>query len=377
MRRSSLSPLRGRVARLTLVAVIAAALLSAAIAATTAPAQVLGRQAPRHGVNWFPGYYVLSDRTDSILKKMLQDPLVAPFTGVQLRYHWADSERSRGDYSRGFAQLDHDLKIIAGTRKKLLVMLQYKSFDRSPAVPAYLLAPGGPWCSGRYCGQLSVGHSSLAMVWNPAVNARLRAWIRATAVHLARSRYASSVAGIVFNETSLPTDGVDVLREAGYDPYRYMYGLQANLLAATRAAPRLPVFYYHEGGFVSMNGESVNAGQIMGDWMLRHPHIGTGTPDLKPKDPKSAHHPCANPLYQGRIPCNPDVQSRDYDRDVTDSLQQTLAAALRPAPVGLRASYVTFSYTRAPDPSQAFTFAEVSAYIARHAMPKTAIPPGW
>jgi hypothetical protein len=377
MRRFSLSPLRGRVGRFALVAVIAAGLLSAATAATTAPAQGLGRKAPRHGVNWFPGYYVLSDRTGSILKKMLHDPLVAPFTGVQLRYHWADSERSRGDYSRGFAQLDHDLKIIAATRKKLLVMLQYKSFDRHPAVPAYLLAPGGPWCSGVYCGQLSVGHSSLAMVWNPAVNARLRAWIRATAVHLARSRYASSVAGIVFNETSLGTESENVLRQAGYDPYRYMYGLQANLLAASRAAPRLPVFYYHEGGFVSMDGKSVNAGQIMGDWMLRHPHIGTGTPDLKPKDPKSAHHPCANPLYEGRIPCNPDVQSHDYDRDVTDSLQQTFDAALSPPPVGLGASYLTFSYTRGSNPSQAFTFAEVSAYIARHAMPNRAIPPGW
>ena len=35
---------------------------------------------------------------------------------------------------------------------------------------------------------------------------------------------------------------------------------QADLLAAVDAAPRLPVFYYHEGGFVSMDGESVHAG---------------------------------------------------------------------------------------------------------------------
>ena len=48
----------------------------------------------------------------------------------------------------------------------------------------------------------------------------------------------------------------------------YMKGLQADMLAAVDAAPRLPVFYYHEGGFVSMDGESVHAGTVMGDWML-------------------------------------------------------------------------------------------------------------
>ena len=84
-------------------------------------------------------------------------------------------------------------------------MLQYKKHDGTPAVPSYLLSEGGPWCSGRYCGELVHGDKHVAMVWNDAVSARLVAWLSAMAAHLATSPYASSVAGIVFNETSLPT----------------------------------------------------------------------------------------------------------------------------------------------------------------------------
>jgi hypothetical protein len=328
------------------------------------------------GVNWFPGYYVLAHGTTASAKqKILDDPLVAPFTGVQFRYHWSETELAAGDYTAGFAQLDADLENVAGRSKKLLVMLEYKKHDGTAAVPAYLQSEG-PWCSGRYCGELVDGDRRLAMVWNAAVRARLEAWVSATAAHLASSPYALSVAGIVFNETSLPTLDRTLLAEAGYDPYAYMTGLQTDMLAAVNAAPRLPVFYYHEGGFVSMEGESVNAGSVMGDWMLQHPHTGTGTPDLKPKDPKSSGHPCADPRYQGRIPCNPDVQAGDYALSRTDSLDQSFQYATSPAPDGLSASYLTFSYAVGSGPN-AFTFEDVSRYIASHPTPNSSVPPGW
>jgi hypothetical protein len=328
------------------------------------------------GLNWYPGYYVLAHGTTASAKqRILDDPLVAPFTGVQFRYHWSETELAPGDYTQGFAQLDADLENVAGRAKKLLVMLQYKKHDGTAAVPTYLQSDG-PWCSGRYCGELVEGDRRLGMVWNAAVSVRLEAWVSAMAAHLESSPYASYVAGIVFNETSLPTLDQTLLAEAGYDPYAYMTGLQADLLAAVDAAPHLPVFYYHEGGFVSMDGESVNAGSVMGDWMLQHPHTGTGTPDLKPKEPKSSGHPCANPAYQGRIPCNPDVQAGDYALSRTDSLDQSFQYATGPAPDGLLASYLTFSYGVGSGPN-AFTFEDVSRYITSHPMPNTSVPAGW
>jgi hypothetical protein len=330
---------------------------------------------PSGSVNWFPGYYVLAHDSGGH-QKILDDPLVASFTGVQFRYWWSDSELAPHDYSAGFAALDADLKAVAAKSKKLIVMLQYKKSDGTPAVPADLLKGPGPWCSGRYCGELAVGSSHLAMVWNPAVNARLKAWISAMAAHAASSPYASSLAGIVFNETSLGTTDTGILGEAGYDPYAYMKGLQDNLLAGTNAAPRLPVLYYHEGGFVSMDGQSVKAADVMGNWMLQHPHTGTGTPDLKPKSPKTTSHPCAVPSFQGRIPCNPDVQAGDYSTSATDSLDQSFRYAFDSAPSGLHASFLTFSYSVGSGPN-AFTFADVSRYIATHPVPNTAVPPGW
>jgi hypothetical protein len=327
------------------------------------------------GYNWYPGYYVLNSKDDPATKRaILADPLVKPFTGVQFRYHWDASELTPGDYSAGFAALDADLKRVAAKGKKLLVMLTYKKFDGTPAVPADLRTNPGAWCSGSYCGEFTNGTgTSLALLWNPAVEARLKAWITAMATHLSQSPYIGSVAGIVFNETALGTTDTTVLASAAYNPDTYIQALEDNLLAATTAAPRLITILYYEGGFVSMDGKAVNAGQKIGDWLLQHPRAGAGTPDLKPKNPKDTKHPCANPAYQAHIVCAPAVQAPDYSTKVTDSFDQSFRYATQPATAGLHASFLTFSYAVGSG-DNAFTFADVSRDIASHPIPNTAPP---
>jgi hypothetical protein len=327
--------------------------------------------------NWYPGYYVLtSQATPTAKRAILADPLVKPFTGVQFRYQWADSELSPGDYSAGFAALDADLRRVAAKGKKLLVMLMYKKFDGTSAVPADLrTGPSAAWCSGSYCGELANGTgTSLALLWNAAVEARLKAWIAAMATHLSQSRYINSVAGIVFNETALGTTDTSLLASAGYDPDVYIRALEDNMLAATTAAPRLITILYYEGGFVSMDGKPVNAGQKIGDWLLQHPRTGAGTPDLKPNDPKDIKHPCANPKYQPRIVFAPAVESPDYSMKVTNSFDDSFRYATDPAPNGLHASFLTFSYAGGLRGDNAFTFADVSHSIADHPIPNTARP---
>ena len=316
--------------------------------------------------NWYPGYYVLNNVDTAARKQaILDDPLVNPFTGVQFRYHWAASELSPGDYSAGFATLDADLERVAAKGKKIIVMLVYKESDATSAVPADLRTGPGPWCSGSYCGELTNGTgTSVALLWNSAVEARLKAWITAMAQHLSESRYIDNVAGIVFNETTLGTTDTTVLASAGYDPDVYIQALEDNMLAATTAAPRLITILYFEGGFVSMDGTSVKAGQKIGDWMLLHPRTGAGTPDLTPKSPKGTNHPCANSTYQSSIACAPAVQARDYATQVTDSFEQSFHYATDPVPSGLHASFFTFSYSVGAGPN-AFTFADVSNNIDR------------
>lgn len=320
--------------------------------------------------NWYPGYYVLASlsATADAKKRIMDDPLALPFDGFQFRYLWGDSEISPGVYSAGFAVLDADLREVALRNKKLLVLLTYKTFNGTSAVPQDLRTGPGPWCKGNYCGELSVGSARVAMLWNSAVEARLRNWISAMASHLATSPYKQYVAGIVFPETSVDTTDTSILANAGFDPFVYISAIQSNLLAATVGAQNLVAFYYHEGGFVSMNGNSVNAGQIMGDWMLQHSRIGTGTPDAQPKNPKSSNHPCANTNYQRRIPCMPNVQAPDYALAFTDSITSTFNYLLNPVPSGLFGSYIVFSYSVSSGPN-AFTFADASNYIKTHPIP--------
>jgi hypothetical protein len=327
------------------------------------------------GVNWYPGYYVLN-HTDTVAAKehLLADPLVEPFTGVQFRYHWVASEQAPGDYSAGFAALDADLERVAAAGKKLMVMLMYKKFDGTPSVPVDLRAGPGPWCSGSSCGEFAPdGTTRLALLWNPVVASRLEAWISAMARHLGESPHADAVAGIVLNETAVGTTDTALLATADYDPYVYLRALQDNLLAVTTAAPHLIAILYFEGGFVSMGGTSVDAGRLMGDWMLAHPRTGAGTPDLQPKDPKTTNHPCADATYQHAIVCAPAVQAGDYSTAVTDSFEQTFRYGTEPTPHGLGASFLTFSYAVGVGPN-AFSFADVSRNIGTHPIPNTARP---
>jgi hypothetical protein len=325
--------------------------------------------------NWYPGYYVLNSKDTAANKlSILHDPLVEPFTGVQFRYHWAASERSPGDYSAGFAALDADLKRVSARGKKIMVMLMYKKFDGTSPVPADLRTGPGPWCSGSYCGELTTDNdTSLALLWNPVVEARLKAWITAMALHLSESRYIDNVAGIVFNETSLGTTDTTVLASADYEPDVYIQALKDNMLAAITAAPRLITILYFEGGFVSMDGNLVRAVNKIGDWMLLHPRTGAGTPDLKPKNPKGTSHPCTNSKYQDHIACAPAVQAPDYATAVTDSFDQSFDYATAPLPDGHHASFFTFSYAVGTGPN-AFTFAEVSHSIPDHPIPNIARP---
>ncbi|MCC6747645.1 MAG: hypothetical protein IT371_08315 [Deltaproteobacteria bacterium] len=330
---------------------------------------------PPTGLNWYPGYYVLAaTREPKGKQKILDDPLVAPFHGVQFRYDWAESELSPGNYSAGFAALDDDLARVAAKGKKLLVMLMYKKFDGSSAVPADLRAGPGAHCNGSVCGEMVIGSTRYALLWNAAVEARLKAWVFAMASHLTKSPYLSSVAGVIFNETSSTKD-VGILTAAGFDPYRHLQAVQENLLAVTAAAPRLAAFIYFEGGFMSMDGNPVKAPERMGDWMLLHPRTGVGRSDMQPKNP-DANHPCANPTYQGRVPCAPAVEAIDYARSVTDSLQQSFSFGLSPAPNGLYASFITFSYRDSTSAGDAFSFADVSKGIASHPIVNSK-PPSW
>lgn len=331
-------------------------------------------------MNWFPGYYLLTSTGASDANKvtMINDPVATNFTGYQLRYLWEDCELTQDNYAAGYSLVDTDLARVAAKGKKLLVMLQTKTFDGSFATPAYIRQPGSAYCSasGTYCGEFVVGDTHMTMLWNSAVAARCQKWVAAMVGHVAAGPYADLVGAIVFTETATPTTDTVLLADADYDPYDYIAGLQGNLGTVVDTTERFPAFYYHEGGFVDMGGGFVGAVTLMGDWMLAHPHTGTGTPDSQPLNPKTSNHPCANASYQGKVPCNPDVQAPDYATVNTTSLDDTFTYMTDPIPDGLLGSYLSFSYAVGAGPN-AFTLSDVASYIPTHPVPNTVVPPGW
>lgn len=332
-------------------------------------------------VNWYPGYYTLATAGASAETKqsIVDDTLSAPFTGYQFRYFWNECEATPGDWSAGFALVDADLTRIfnAGRGQKLLVMLQYKSFDDTAVVPSDMLTdPLYESSDGTFQGEMiTPPDNHVAMIWNPNVSSRCQEWIEAMITYLDGHAKRDMVAGIVFNETSVSTSDVVLLGHADYDPDDYITGIQNNLLAVINNTDRFPAFYYHEGGFVDMGGGSVQAGTKMGNWMLTHPHTGCGTPDSKSLNPKTSTHPCANLTYQGIVPCNSDIQAGDYSTDNNASLQEAFDYMTQAGLNKLDSSYLSFSYGVGSSP--AFTWADVSAWIPTHPVPNDDLPPGW
>jgi hypothetical protein len=185
---------------------------------------------------------------------------------------------------------------------------------------------------------------------------------------------------VVFNETSLPGGTTDktLLASVGYDPYKYMAAIQANLLAVTSTSNLIPAYYYHEGGFVSMDGKSLDASTVMGIWMLAHPHTGAGTPDAQSASPKGSNYPLVNPIYQGKIASIPNVQANDYAYSRNHTLLDAynyMADPTTSTGSGLDGTHLVFSYAVTSSP--AFTFADVSRFILTHPVKNTALPSGW
>ena len=95
-------------------------------------------------VKWHPGhYYTLMSagknnpkHLTQIYKELKETPALR---GVQIRYEWAELESAEGVYN--FTSIDQRLAELTAQKKRLIVLLQIKSFDPKTAlVPNYLKA---------------------------------------------------------------------------------------------------------------------------------------------------------------------------------------------------------------------------------------------
>ncbi len=137
-----------------------------------------------NAVKWHPGhYYTLMGQSKNNPKQMAQiyrelknTPLLR---GIQIRYDWAELEPEENVYN--FSSIENHLIQLATQKKRLIILLQLKSFDPSiPNVPEYLKGEkyeGGVFPFSLF-GKKTVAGYNLKL-WNPFVHDRLAALIGA------------------------------------------------------------------------------------------------------------------------------------------------------------------------------------------------------
>ncbi len=156
-------------------------------------------------VKWHPGHYytLMGDKNNSTyMAKVYSELKSTPaLRGLQIRYNWAELEKSYGVYN--FSSIDKRLAELSARNKRLVIVLQTKSFDPSIAlVPDYLKADlyeGGVF---TYTNGDDIVKGDNVKLWNPDILARMVKLMQALGKRYNSHPYFE---GIGLTETSMGT----------------------------------------------------------------------------------------------------------------------------------------------------------------------------
>lgn len=134
-------------------------------------------------VKWHPGHYVtlVNPGKDSsyYMNKVYTELNNKPaLRGVTIRYKWPELEPKEGVYD--FSSIDHHLAELTKRKKRLIILLETKSFDPDfDLVPNYLRTPayaGGEFAFSSSGSKTIKGYN--IKLWNQQVHDRLAALVR-------------------------------------------------------------------------------------------------------------------------------------------------------------------------------------------------------
>lgn len=163
------------------------------------------------------------------------------FRGLQVRYTLRTMEGAKGNYSAGFADVDSKLADLAGTNKRLVMFLEYKSGDPKDVNNAPDVVPDYMKTSAYDFGQLmtvsenpntpSAG-GKMMKLWNNNIRDRL---LVAAAAYGARYNSHPNFEGIGIHESAYPTlvgtSGVDYpadnVDQSAIGLYKWLQALKA------------------------------------------------------------------------------------------------------------------------------------------------------
>lgn len=299
-------------------------------------------------VKWHPGHYYTimgfgKDKTwymDQVYRELKSTPALR---GLQVRYLWAEIEKSEGVYD--FASIDRQLAALTTRGKRLVIQVQTKSFDPEwKLVPDYLKTAkyeGGVFAFGTYGTTTIRGHN--IKLWNPMVRDRLIALFRALG-----KRYNShpNFEGIGMIETALG-QSMDPLSSA------QISGFYANLLSVHQ---QMRLHFPN-----TMTIQEVNYPRdILESFVGALKNMGTGLsgPDIFLEEPgllyegtqyasKGIYH--HYPEVAGIIPVAPQVMASNYENTRHDGTgyQPTMLELLAFARDRLKSNYIFWA--RSPE----------------------------
>ena len=138
-------------------------------------------------VKWHPGHYVMlvdpgKDSARYMSQVYSELETYPAIRGIALRFKWSDLESARDVYD--FKSIDKHLTQLAARNKRLIILLETKSFKPEEIlIPNYLKDPayeGGVFPHGT--GSTVKGYN--IKLWNTQVHDRLAALVRAVGKHL-------------------------------------------------------------------------------------------------------------------------------------------------------------------------------------------------
>lgn len=297
-------------------------------------------------VKWHPGHYytIMGNKNNSTyLTKVYSELKSTPaLRGVQIRYTWAELETSYGVYD--FTSIDKRLAELAAQDKRLVIMLQMKSFDpKISPVSDYLKAPeyeGGIFNFSSNGGGTITGYN--IKLWNPNILSRLVKLFEALG-----NRYNSHpyFEGIGLTETSMGTSTKPITSAQINDFYD-------NLLIANQ---RMRKFFPNTMTFQFTNYPRPILKSFIGNLGLMG--TGLGGPDTFIEDPGlnfpgNEYSPSGvysyYPKLSGIVPLTPSVMQSNYKNTKWDGTgyEPTVSELLTFARNNLKANYIF--WTRDP-----------------------------
>lgn len=288
-------------------------------------------------VKWHPGHYftLYSSNKDNpnYLARVYSDLKATPaLRGAQIRYEWADLEIAKGVYD--FTAIDARLAELAAIEKRLVIMIQTKSFGLDTAlVPDYLKTSAYEGGMFTYASANKDQEGNNIKLWNPMVRDRMIALIRALGKRYNSHPYFE---GIGLTETAMGQP-VTALTSAQVDGY------YANLLSINKKMrehfPNTMTFQftnYPRPLLESFINGLKEIGTALGgpDTFIEEPGLlHTGTP-------KGVYN--YYPVLSGIIPMTPSVMPGNYRNTRVDGTgyEPTVSELLAFARDKLKANYI-------------------------------------